>query len=73
MFRHVRFPYALPSTLPRSVPVLRDMRPRSRALMKTLMSVGVEEGSVGSGWSMKVCIGSWKISGGTFVSCVVGQ
>ena len=31
MFRHVRFPYAEPSTLPRSVPVFRDIEPRSRA------------------------------------------
>lgn len=33
MFRHVRFPYALPSALPKSVPVLSDILPRSRAEM----------------------------------------
>lgn len=33
IFRHVRLPYALPSTFPRSVPVLSEILPRSRAEM----------------------------------------
>jgi hypothetical protein len=59
MFRHVRFPYAEPSTLPRSVPVFRDIRPRSRAWRKMSMSVTVELGSVGEGRLMKVWIPGW--------------
>ena len=54
MLRHVRFPYAEPSTLPKSVPVFRDIRPRSRACRKMSMSVTVEFGSVGEGRSMNV-------------------
>ena len=56
MLRHVRFPYAEPSTFPTSVPVFSDIRPRSRAWRKMSISVGVEFGSVGDGRSMKVWI-----------------
>jgi len=58
IFRHVKFPYALPSTFPKSVPVLSDIRPRSRAEIYMSMSVGEEFGFVGSGRSMKVEMGS---------------
>ncbi len=63
IFLHVRFPYAEPSTLPRSVPVFREIRLRSVTLRYISISVGVLEGSVGEGRSMKVCIEGWKISG----------
>lgn len=62
MFLHVRFPYAEPSTFPKSVPVFRDILLRSSALRYMSMSVGVLEGSVREGRSIKVCSEGWKIS-----------
>ena len=46
----------------KSVPVFRDILLRSSALRYMSMSVGVLEGSVREGRSIKVCSEGWKIS-----------
>jgi len=62
MLRHWIFPYAEPSTFPRSVPVFMERRPRSVARMKTSRSEVVEEGSTREGRSMNKERSSRKIS-----------
>ena len=61
-FLHKRLTYALPSVFPTSVPVCSFTRGSSFAFMKKSRSVGVEDGSVLSGLSTCISIGSLKIS-----------
>ena len=64
MLRMTPLTYASPSAFPTFVPVFRKSRDFSRTARETSISVGVVDGSVWSGRSTKMDMGSSNISKG---------